>query len=133
MVWAKPQPIVFKTKFVRTWWIEAAIHLCHGQHIFFFCWNEGLVSNVLCKNIFVTDLLGIQHLLEILQTSLIFKNSENVVKSGCFKNICNGQRQFLFEMKERYKVSYVKMLMFCKIIRWLVFIWNIAHLIQCEN
>ena len=27
----------------------------------------------------------IQHLFEILQTSLTFKYSENVVKSGCFK------------------------------------------------
>ena len=32
-----------------------------------------------------TDLLGSQYLLEVLQTSLTFKNSEKVVKSGCFK------------------------------------------------
>ena len=49
-----------------------------------FCSNEGAVSSVLCKNIFVALLLGIQCLFEILQTSLSVKNSENVVKSGCF-------------------------------------------------
>ena len=38
-----------------------------------------------CKDIFLADLLGIQHLFEILQTSLTFKYSENVAKSGCFK------------------------------------------------
>ena len=47
--------------------------------------NEGAVSGVLYKNNFVSDLLGSQHLLEILQTSLTVKNSENGVKSGCFK------------------------------------------------
>ena len=50
-----------------------------------FCQNEGAVSDVLHKNNFVSDLLGSQHLLEILQTSLTVKNSENGVKSGCFK------------------------------------------------
>ena len=30
------------------------------------------------------NLLGSQHLLEILQNSLIFKNSEKLVKSGCY-------------------------------------------------
>ena len=39
----------------------------------------------MCKNILSADLLGSQHLLEVLQTSLTFKNSEKVVKSGCFK------------------------------------------------
>ena len=47
--------------------------------------NEGAVSGFLYKNNFVSDLLGSQHLLEILQTSLTVKNSENEVKSGCFK------------------------------------------------
>ena len=51
------------------------------------CWNERAVSGVLCKNIFVTDLLGSQHLFEILQTSHTLKNSENVVKSGCFESL----------------------------------------------
>ena len=35
----------------------------------------------MCKNILLADLLGSQHLLELLQTSLIFKNSEKAVKS----------------------------------------------------
>ena len=47
--------------------------------------NERAVSGILYKNNFVSDLLGSQHLFEILQTSLTFKNSENVVKSGCFE------------------------------------------------
>ena len=50
-----------------------------------FCWNEGAVPGVLCKNIFVADLLGSQYLFETLQISLTVKNSENVVKSRCFK------------------------------------------------
>ena len=47
--------------------------------------NEGAVSGALCKNILSADLLGSQHLLKVLQTSLTFKNSEKVVKSGCFE------------------------------------------------
>ena len=39
---------------------------------------------MLCKNILMANLLGSQHLLEILQTSLTFKNSGKVVKSGCY-------------------------------------------------
>ena len=39
----------------------------------------------MCKNILVDDLLGSQHLLEVLQTSPTFRNSEKMVKSGCFK------------------------------------------------
>ena len=35
----------------------------------------------MCKNILLADLLGSQHLLELLQTSRIFKNSEKAVKS----------------------------------------------------
>ena len=47
--------------------------------------NEEAVSAVLHKNNFVSDLLGSQHLFEILQTSLTFKNREGVVKSGYLK------------------------------------------------
>ena len=43
------------------------------------------MQGVLCKNILLADSLGSQHLLVILQTSLTFKNSEKVVKSGCFE------------------------------------------------
>ena len=52
-----------------------------------FCWNEGAVSDVFCKIVFVADLLGSQYLIEILQTSLNAKNSENVVKSGCLEKL----------------------------------------------
>ena len=77
-----------------------------------FCWNEGVVSGILCKNIFVTDLSGSNHLFEILQTSLTFKNSENVVKSGCFEKCLRWAASFFSEMEEGYKVSCVKMLRF---------------------
>ena len=51
--------------------------------IFFFR-NEGGLQGVLCKNILLADLLGSQHLFEILQTSVTAKKSENVVKR-CFE------------------------------------------------
>ena len=34
----------------------------------------------------MADLLGSQHLLEILQLSLTFKNSGKIIKSGCSEN-----------------------------------------------
>ena len=86
----------------------------------------------MCENILLTDLLGSWHLFEILQTSLTVKNSENGVKSGCFKKVCHGERQFISQIKERYKVSCVKILIFCEITRRLV-ICNIAHPIHCQN
>ena len=61
-----------------------------------FCWNEGAVSGVLCKNIYLADLLGSQYLSEILQTSLNVKNSENVVKSGCFEKRLRWRAPFFF-------------------------------------
>ena len=51
----------------------------------YFFYNKGAASDVMCKNILLADLLGSQHLLELLQTSLIFKNSEKAVKSECSK------------------------------------------------
>ena len=77
-----------------------------------FCWNKGVVSGILCKNIFVTDLSGSNHLFEILQTSLTFKNSENVVKSGCFEKCLRWRASFFSEMKEEYKASCLKILTF---------------------
>ena len=58
--------------------------------------NDGAVSGVLYKNNFVSDLLGSQHLLEILQTSLTVKNSENGVKSGCFKKLLQWRVPIFF-------------------------------------
>ena len=79
-----------------------------------FFWNKGEVEGVLCKNILLANLLGSQHLLEILQTSLTFENSEKVViKSGCFEKLLRWRAPFFFEMKEEHKVSCVKILMFC--------------------
>ena len=69
----------------------------------------------MCKNVLLADLLGSQYLPEILQTSLTFKNSENMEKNDCFKK--NGDHSIFFETKEGYKVSCVKLLMFWYIIR----------------
>ena len=56
-----------------------------------------MVYGVLCKNIFLANLLGSQHLLEILQTSLIFKNTEKLVKSGCFEKLLRSRALILFQ------------------------------------
>ena len=77
-----------------------------------FCWNEGVVSGILCKNIFVTDLSGSNHLFEILQTSLTFKNSENVVKSGCFKKRLRWRAPIFFRNEGGCKVPCVKIFIF---------------------
>ena len=61
-----------------------------------FFWNKGEVEGVLCKNILLANLLGSQHLLEILQTSLTFKNSEKVVKSGCFEKLLRWRAPIFF-------------------------------------
>ena len=50
----------------------------------------------MCKNILLADLSGSQHLLEILQTSLTFKNSEKVVKSGYLKKRLRWRAPILF-------------------------------------
>ena len=64
------------------------------------------------------------------------KNSEYVVKSGCFEKPlwqkgCQGV--IFFEVKKRYKDSFVKLLLLCCLIRRILFIWNIAYLILREN
>ena len=51
----------------------------NGERKFLFEVKEGC-KMFSVKNILLADLLGIQHLLEILQTSLTFKNSKKVVK-----------------------------------------------------
>ena len=51
------------------------------------------------KNIFVADLLRSQYLFEILQTSLIVKNSENGVKQRCFEK-CLPWRALIFFRNE---------------------------------
>ena len=64
-----------------------------------FFWNERGAKGVLCKNTLLADLLGSQHLLEVLQTSLTFENRENVVKSGCFGKRLGWTAPFLFRNK----------------------------------
>ena len=66
----------------------------------FFCRNEGEVSDVLYINNLVI-LFGSQHLLEIIQTSLTFKNSENVVKSGCFEKLLRSRVPIFFRNEGR--------------------------------
>ena len=75
-------------------------NLCDGEHKVFFG-NEGAVSGVLYKNNFVSDLLGSQYLFEILQTSLTFRNSENVVKSGCFEKLLRWRAPIFFRNEGR--------------------------------
>ena len=82
---------------------------------------------------FLAGLLGSQYLREILPTSLTVKNGENMVKSGCFEKNCDGECQIFLEVKKRYKVSCLKLLIFCSFIKRSVFIWNIAHLTLLEN
>ena len=66
-----------------------------------FFWNEEGVWGVLWKNILLAELLGSQHLFEILRTSFTVKNSENVVKSGCFKKLLRWRTPILFQNEER--------------------------------
>ena len=53
----------------------------------------------MCNNILLTDLLGNQHLFEILQTSPTFKNSENMKKMIVSKKICDGDHSIFFRNK----------------------------------
>ena len=94
--------------------------LCDGGHKFLFERREGRKDMCL---VLLADLLGSQYLLETLQTSLTFKNSENMEKNDCFnKNLRWRPFHFFFEIKEGYKVSCAKLLMFWYIIRRSVFL-----------
>ena len=64
--------------------MDVSKRFCDGERKIFI-WNKRGVWGVLCKNILLADLLGSQHLLKILQTSLTIKNSERVVKIRCFE------------------------------------------------
>ena len=69
--------------------------ICDGECPFFDIKEACKVSRV--RIFLLADLLGSQHLLEVLQrTSLTFKNSEKVVKRGCFKKNCDRECQFFF-------------------------------------
>ena len=49
-----------------------------------------------CVKMVLAELLGSQNLFEISQTSLTVKNSENVVKSGCFKKLLQWRAPISF-------------------------------------
>ena len=51
--------------------------------------------------ILLADLLGSQYLFEILQASLTVKNSENVVKSGCFEKRLRWRPSSVFRNERR--------------------------------
>ena len=55
------------------------------RNFFFFFFEMKERGSVFFENNYLADLLGSQYLLKILQTSLTVKNSENVVKTGCFE------------------------------------------------
>ena len=48
------------------------------------------------------------------------------------KSISDGECS-IFETEEGYKIPCVKILIFCKTVKKLIFIQNIAPLIQCER
>ena len=72
-------------------------NICDGEHKLLFEIRD--VSGILCKKI-LADLLGRQHLLEILQTSLAFENSKKVAKSGCFEKLFRWRAPILFRNEE---------------------------------
>ena len=68
-----------------------------------------------CVNIFfVADLLGSQYLFEILQTSLTVKNSENVVKGGCFEKLLQCRAPNVFQSWRENQLADGKKWMFIK-------------------
>ena len=76
--------------------MDVSKRFCNGEHKFF-CWNEGAMSGVFYKNIFIADLLGSLHLFEIIQTSLTVKNSENVMESWCFEKLLQWRAPNIFQ------------------------------------
>ena len=51
------------------------------------------MQDFLCEDIFLTDLLGSQYLLEIFHTSFTLKYSEHVVKCGCFEVVVSSDER----------------------------------------
>ena len=49
-----------------------------------------------CYFLMTYDLLGNQYLFQILYTSITIKNSESVVQSGYFGNLCDEEHAFFF-------------------------------------
>ena len=48
------------------------------------------------KMLFFDNLLENRYLFQILHTSITIKNSESVVKSGYFENLCDREHAFFF-------------------------------------
>ena len=71
--------------------MDVCKRFCDGGRKFVFEIKEG-VSCLVWKYF---DLLGSQHLFEILET--IVKNSENVAKSGCFGKPLRWRAPILFQ------------------------------------
>ena len=80
--------------------------------------REGRGSKV-AIDIYFADLLRNWYLFEILNTS---PTGKNFVKKDVSKDLCDGEHQLILEMKKRHKVSCVKILLFCYLIRKLAFI-----------
>ena len=51
------------------------------------------MKDFLCEDIFLTDLLGSQNLLETFHTSFTVKCSEHVVKCGCFEVVVSSDER----------------------------------------
>ena len=88
--------------------MDVSENLCDVEHSFFFEIMEGCKVSCI-KNILLADLLGSQHLFEILQTSITVKNSEKWIFRETLAMVSD---KLFFEMKEGYKVCCVKTLIF---------------------
>ena len=75
--------------------------------------NEGGIKSLLCKNIDVSlnhKEIGIY--LKCSTPHPLSKILKLQYKVDISRRLCDGERKFLFKMKEGYKVSCVKILMF---------------------
>lgn len=65
------------------------------------------------KMLFYGDLLENKYLFQIFHSSITIKNSESVKKSGYFEKSLRWRAQiFFFLIKEEYKISCAKVLLF---------------------
>ena len=71
-------------KIVKVWKrVDILKNLCDGEHTFFFFKWKRNTKSLVQKCYCFPNLLGSQYLFEKLHTTLIVKNSENKIKSGC--------------------------------------------------
>ena len=95
-------------------------------------WIEWGVWGVFCKNIFFRWFMRKSVFIWNI-VNFAVKNSENRVKVDVSEELCDGEWQLLFQMKQGYKASCVKTLIFCQVTRRMVFIWNIGHIAHREK